>query len=88
MLNKDITIKNETGIHARPASIITKTATAFVSEVSLIKNEMVYNAKSIINVLSMGMKKDEVITLQVEGIDESEAIKAITDLFESNFGEV
>jgi len=87
MLNQDIKILNETGVHARPASALTQLASSFVSEIKFVKDDTIYDAKSIINILSMGLKFEEIINLQVEGIDEADAIVAITELFETKFGE-
>lgn len=83
----EITIINETGIHARPASILTKTATAFESDIKIIKDNIIADAKSIINILSLGLKKNDVITLEVDGSDEAAAIDNIEALFLSAFGD-
>lgn len=83
----EITIINETGIHARPASILTKAATAFEADIKIVKDNIIADAKSIINVLSLGLKKNDVITLEVNGSDEDAAIDNIEALFLSAFGD-
>lgn len=82
-----INILNEQGLHARPASIFVKTAGKFKSTVSLVHGTKVANAKSIINIMSLGLKKGEEIKLVVEGIDEKETMEALVSLVENKFGE-
>lgn len=87
MIQAEIVIKNETGIHARPASILTQQATSYKSDIFLVSENKTCDAKSIINILSMGMKNGEKILLQVDGVDEIEALDGIRKLFDTNFGE-
>ncbi|MCB2294563.1 HPr family phosphocarrier protein [Clostridium algoriphilum] len=86
-MEKVVTILNEQGLHARPASIFVKTASKFKSNVSIVHGSGVANAKSIINIMSLGLKKDEEIKIITEGIDEKEAMDALLALVESKFGE-
>lgn len=88
MLKETIVIMNETGLHARPASILVQAATKFLSDVWIHHENKIANGKSIINVLSLGLRKDHVITLSIEGVDEVDAMKHLKTLFESGFGEV
>lgn len=87
MLKENITIKNETGLHARPASVLVQAATEFLSEIWIDHENKRANGKSIINVLSLGLRKDHVITLSIEGVDEGDAMKHLKTLFETGFGE-
>ena len=87
MLKEKITIVNETGLHARPASILVQEATKFLSDIWIHHENKTANGKSIINVLSLGLRKDHVITLSIEGVDESDALKHLKTLFETGFGE-
>ena len=80
MTQETITIENKTGIHARPASIFVQTATKFKSKVQI-------QAKSILMIMSMGLVKGTEITIVADGPDEAEAVKALTDLVASKFGE-
>jgi len=82
MLQQVVVIKNEIGLHARPASFLVKEATKFKSEIFMVKNGNEYNCKSIMNVISMGAKKGDEILLKVEGVDEEKAMKAVTYLIE------
>ncbi|MCH4889530.1 HPr family phosphocarrier protein [Acidaminobacter sp. JC074] len=87
MVQERLTVVNETGLHARPASELVKAATGFVSTIKILTKERQADAKSIINVLSLGLRKDDEITLEVEGIDEADAMSHIKALFLSGFGD-
>lgn len=80
MYKEDVTITNETGLHARPASLFVKEASKYTSHINLIKDGKEYNAKSIMGLLSMGAGKGDVLTIQAEGEDEEEAVKDLVDL--------
>jgi len=82
-----VKILNEQGLHARPASVFSKTASKFKSTVSIVHGTGVANAKSIINIMSLGLKKGEEIKIRTEGTDEKEAMEALVGLIESKFGE-
>jgi len=84
MHQRHIVIKNETGIHARPASLIVKEAQRFKADIVLIKNENEYNCKSIMSILSTSSKKGEEMLLKATGEDAEAAIEAIGNLLESN----
>lgn len=86
-MEKTVTILNEQGLHARPASIFVKTASKFKSTVSIVHGTGIANAKSIINIMSLGLKKNEEIKIVTEGIDEKEAMDALLSLIENKFGE-
>ncbi|WP_443661340.1 HPr family phosphocarrier protein [Clostridium sp.] len=86
-MEKTVKILNEQGLHARPASIFVKTASKFKSTVSIVHGTGIANAKSIINIMSLGLKKDEEIKIVTEGADEKEAMAALVSLVESKFGE-
>lgn len=82
-----VTIKakiiDPTGLHARPASILTMTATKYRSEIKIIAGEQAGNLKSILSVLSLGAKKDEIIEISINGIDEQEARQGLINQIES-----
>ncbi|GGH99865.1 MULTISPECIES: phosphocarrier protein HPr [Mammaliicoccus] len=73
-------IIDETGIHARPATMLVQTASKFDSDVQLEYNAKKVNLKSIMGVMSLGVGKDAEITIYAEGSDEKEAIDAITEV--------
>ncbi|MFP3391971.1 HPr family phosphocarrier protein [Brevibacillus sp. SIMBA_040] len=86
-MEKQVTILNKTGLHARPASEFVKLAARFESEITILVGTKVANAKSIINVLSLAATMGTVFTLRAIGPDEAEAIDALTSLIERKFGE-
>ena len=87
MVEKILTVRNRAGIHARPASLIAQMANKFQSEISLEKDSIVVNAKSIMGVITMAAGYNTTITLKVEGSDEQDAANAIEKLFEGKFEE-
>ncbi|NMB08411.1 MAG: HPr family phosphocarrier protein [Tissierellia bacterium] len=87
MFKQDVTLQNETGLHARPASLFVKEASRFSSNVTVIKDGKEYNAKSIMGVLSMGAGKGTTITIQAQGDDAKEAVEALVKLVKDNFNE-
>jgi phosphocarrier protein len=87
VIEKILTVKNRAGIHARPASLIAQLANKFQSEISLEKDSIAVNAKSIMGVITMAAGYNTTITLKVEGSDEQDAANAIEKLFEGKFEE-
>ncbi|MCR5614115.1 HPr family phosphocarrier protein [Treponema sp.] len=85
MVEKILTVKNRAGIHARPATLIAQMANKYTSEITLEKDSIVVNAKSIMGVITMAAGYNTTMTLKVEGPDESEAASAIENLFETKF---
>ena len=57
MVTKEVIVKNSTGLHARPATLLVKKASAFKSDISLEYNGKKANVKSLIGVLSLGVSK-------------------------------
>lgn len=86
-MEKQVKILNETGLHARPAAIFVKTASQFKSEINIEKESTSLNAKSIMNILGLGLRKGDEIKITAYGTDEKEAIEALVNLIESKFGE-
>ena len=80
-----LTIKNDEGLHARPAAMLVKTATGFKSDIQLKSESKQANAKSLMSVMSLGLKKDASFTVIASGEDESEAVAQITDLVNNKF---
>ena len=87
MRTQVITINNEVGLHARPATFFIQRANEFKSGIWVEKEERRVNAKSLLGVLSLGIVKGTTITLIADGSDEDEAINSLTALIEDNFGE-
>ena len=87
MVTQEVTINNEVGLHARPATFFIQKANEFKSGVWVEKDERRVNAKSLLGVLSLGITKGTTITLLADGSDEKEAVAALSELVSGNFGE-
>lgn len=87
MIKETVMLDNETGIHARPATEIAKIAMKYKSDISLIVNEKIINAKSPLTIMAAGIKSKTEIEIQCDGEDEKQAIEEIKQAFENNFGE-
>ena len=75
-------IKNELGLHARPASLFVETTKKFKSKIQITKNGKTVDAKSIISVLTLGVEKGDEVEIICEGEDAEEACRAIKNLIE------
>ena len=84
MENLTIKLKNDTGLHARPASLLIKCVQSFSSDVKIINNG---NAKSMMSILSIGATKGAKLEFEIEGEDENDAKNAIYELINSGFKE-
>lgn len=82
-MERTITIKNPTGLHARPAAMLVKKATEFSCEITLIKGDKKANAKSIMNLLALGLAENDEVTVVTTGEKEVEALQAIGDFLGS-----
>lgn len=80
MFQETLTIKNPTGLHARPASMLTQLCQKFKSDIAIIAGGKTINPKSIVSLLSAGVKPGTEIELRVTGPDEDEAGAAISEL--------
>ena len=78
------TVKDELGIHARPAGMLVKEVKNFQSKVTLEKDGKSVDASRLMAVMGMGVKKDQTVTVTVEGDDEDAACDAIKAYFETN----
>jgi len=87
MESQKVTIKNKTGLHARPASIFVKTASGFKSDITIYKDTSKASGKSLINILALGLAKDVELNITASGEDEKEAVQTLVDLINSKFGE-
>lgn len=79
MEKREFHIIAETGIHARPATLLVQTASKFGSDINLEYNGKTVNLKSIMGVMSLGVGQGADVTVTAEGDDAKEAIEAIAD---------
>ena len=87
MVSKKITIKNESGLHARPAAVLAQAAMKCNSEITIVTPEKTVNPKSILNIMAAAIKKGTEIELQCEGAAEKEDLETLAQLIESGLGE-
>lgn len=85
MVVKHVTITNQVGLHARPATFFIQKANEFKSSISVVKNDRKVNAKSLLGVLSMGITRGTEIDIEAEGVDEQQAVDTLADLVNSEF---
>lgn len=78
-MEKIFTITDETGLHARPATVLVNTASKYSAEITLTYRDKKVNLKSIMGVMSLGIQQGAEITISAEGADAEEAISALTE---------
>jgi phosphocarrier protein len=85
LYSKTIRVKNPTGLHARPAADFVAAAMKFNSNITLRRtgDDELFNAKSIVMLLALGLGKDEEAVLSAEGSDERDAVETLNSLIES-----
>ena len=82
MPERDVTLENEVGLHARPAAVFSKAAAGFSSTVTVVKSGAEANAKSVLSVLKLDIQKGDSVTIRAEGQDEEEALTELVKLVE------
>ena len=87
MFTQEVTVNNEVGLHARPATYFIQKANEFKSCIWVEKEERRVNAKSLLGVLSLGIVKGTTITLIADGPDAKEAVEALAQLVDNQLGE-
>ena len=82
MVSKEVVVKNATGLHARPATLLVKKASSFKSDISIEFNGKKANVKSLIGVLSLAVTKESTIKVIASGDDETLAVDEVVKLIE------
>lgn len=82
MTEKTFTVTSDTGIHARPATVLVQTASQFQAEINLSYKEKSVNLKSIMGVMSLGIPQGAQITISADGSDEEKAMTTIAETME------
>ena len=85
MLYKKLTMNNSEGLNASNAQTLVKTASGFASQIHIEKGNKKVNAKSIMGILSLGIKNKDSLLVFIDGNDEDNAMMAIEDLFDWGF---
>ncbi|HEX9083194.1 MAG TPA: HPr family phosphocarrier protein [Gemmatimonadaceae bacterium] len=87
MPEREVRILNKLGIHARPAAEIVKTAAKFKSAITIVRDDLEVNAKSIMGVMMLAAEHGAMIVLRAIGDDAEAALDAISAVIANKFGE-
>ncbi len=87
MFVKDVVVKNQIGLHARPATFFIQKANEFKSSIWVEKEERRVNGKSLLGVLSLGIIGGTGIRIIADGVDEENAVSSLVSLVDSEFAE-
>ena len=88
MISATVTVKNQTGLHARPANVFVKEAMQYYDcSIFIRKNGRAFNAKSIVSVLAAYVKCGEEIEITADGTTEEKALQAMVDAVNAGLGE-
>lgn len=87
MVIREVTINNQVGLHARPATFFIQKANEFKSSIWIEKEGRRVNAKSLLGVLSLGIVKGTTINIVADGVDEETAVEVLAELIDSGFAE-
>lgn len=87
MPERTVQIVNRNGLHARPAAEIVKLASKFESEITIVKDDLDVNGKSIMGVMMLAAEHGSNITFRAEGPDAQQALDALATLVDNKFGE-
>ena len=83
MIEKNVIIKNETGLHARPAASLVQFVKKLDERIEIIMDNKVADAKSIFNVMSLGISKGTEVTLRVDGENEEKTLEEVVNFIEN-----
>jgi phosphocarrier protein HPr len=86
-IEREVRIENRNGLHARPAAEIVKAASRFKAEVTISRDDMEVNGKSIMGVMMLAAEYGTTLWLRAHGDDAEQAVEAIAALVASRFGE-
>lgn len=87
MVEREVTVRNRAGIHARPAALIVQTASQYSCHIEFKQEHETINAKSIMGIITLGAGYNATITIAADGDDAQEAVDALAALFENRFEE-
>ncbi|MEO6525962.1 MAG: HPr family phosphocarrier protein [Gemmatimonadaceae bacterium] len=87
MVERTVQILNKNGLHARPAAEVVKIAAKFTSEITLARDELEVNGKSIMGVMMLAAECGASVRLRAEGTDAEQAVDALATLIANKFGE-
>ena len=87
MISRSVQIKNNVGLHARPATFFIQKANSYKCSIWVEKEDCRVNAKSLLGVLSLGIAMGMTITIIADGSDEADAVAGLVSLIDSGFSE-
>lgn len=87
MQKRSYKITADTGVHARPATMLVNKASQYESDVEIVYNDKNVNLKSIMGVMSLGIPKGADVTITTSGSDEEEAIQGVEEVIKEHLGE-
>ena len=87
IMERSVRIVNKNGLHARPAAELVKTASKFQSEITMVRDDLEVNGKSIMGVMMLAAEFGAELLIRASGPDEEQAVTAIADLVARKFGE-
>ncbi|HXD22649.1 MAG TPA: HPr family phosphocarrier protein [Gemmatimonadaceae bacterium] len=86
-MERSVKIVNKNGLHARPAAELVKTASRFQSEITMVRDDLEVNVKSIMGVMMLAAECGAELLVRADGPDAEQAVQAIADLVARKFGE-
>ena len=87
MIERSVVVRNFTGIHARPASMLADLATRYSARVWLVKEEQTVECDSVLSVMQLAAVCNSTLIIRADGADEEEAANAFEQLINDGFGE-
>ena len=84
MITQEIILRNQEGLHARPATEIAKNASKYNCDIRFDVKGSQYNAKSVLNIMSAGIKNNTQIKIICDGVDEVQALTDVLETFKNN----
>jgi phosphocarrier protein HPr len=87
MVERTVQILNKNGLHARPAAEVVKVAAKFASEITLARDDLEVNGKSIMGVMMLAAECGASVRLRADGADAEQAVDALATLIANKFGE-
>ncbi len=87
MMEKNFTVKNRLGLHARPAALFVQTTNKFSSSIKVRKGDQEVDGKSIMGLMMLAAEEGSSLAIIANGADEKEALSTLEKLFHERFGE-
>ena len=87
MAERSVQVVNKAGVHARPAAELVKAASRFKSEITIVRDDLEVNGKSIMGVMMLAAEFGSTLVLRASGPDEGEALDALASIIAAKFGE-